>query len=212
MARELSDSPPRQPSCSWATVPRSPSFFADPARRAGSWAPSRGRPNRPACSRPGGVAWPQGQVPLSTPRRETTTAVNCFARVENSPEHVREKVTEQCDWDEPCDYLEQFSRVPLGPNIAPMIPHSMLRVQVMGLPSRIRRDADERELDEMCQFVERAVRDRAPGTRTVRHIRGRGSRPESQAGTGYCRSRPLTFPTSPGRYSPRPTCRRSGSR
>ncbi|HYW04908.1 MAG TPA: N-acyl-D-glutamate deacylase [Gammaproteobacteria bacterium] len=83
--------------------------------------------------------------------------VDCFARVENIPKHVLEKVAGQCDWNTSRAYLEHFSRLPLGPNIVPMIPHSMLRVQVMGLQDSIRRDPDERELEEMCRLVEGAM-------------------------------------------------------
>src|SRR6185295_4084637 len=73
--------------------------------------------------------------------------VDCFARVENVPKHVLRKVGDAVTWNDSRAYLEHFDRIPLGPNIVPMIPHSMLRIEVMGLADSITRDATQPELD-----------------------------------------------------------------
>ena len=59
--------------------------------------------------------------------------VDCFARVENIPKHVLQKCADALTWDTPVGYLQHFDAVALGPNIAPLLPHSMLRIEVMGL-------------------------------------------------------------------------------
>lgn len=83
--------------------------------------------------------------------------VDCFARVENIPKPVLQKVADQLDWDNSADYLEHFKRLNLGPNIVPMIPHSMLRIQVMGLEGSITRKPTAAELDEMERLLKLAV-------------------------------------------------------
>lgn len=83
--------------------------------------------------------------------------VDCFARVENMPKRVLEKCAERMTWDNSADYLEHFKAIPLGPNIAPLIPHSMLRIQVMGLEDSISRDPTDGERSEMERLLEEAV-------------------------------------------------------
>lgn len=84
--------------------------------------------------------------------------VDCFARVENVPKHVLAKVAERADWDDSGAYLEHLDSLPLGPNIVPMIPHSMLRIEVMGMADSIRRDPTQTELAEMESLLERGMR------------------------------------------------------
>lgn len=92
-------------------------------------------------------------------RDGTDPIVDCFARVENVPKHVLRKVADKVNWNDSGEYLEHFSRLPLGPNIVPMIPHSMLRIEVMGLEASVSRAPTEPELLRMEQLVEKGMRE-----------------------------------------------------
>lgn len=83
--------------------------------------------------------------------------VDCFARVENVPKHVLAKVGDAVDWSDSGEYLDHFDRLPLGPNVVAMIPHSMLRIEVMGLQESVSRDPSESELREMEQLLEKGM-------------------------------------------------------
>lgn len=85
--------------------------------------------------------------------------VDCFARVENVPKHVLRKVGDRVTWNDSRTYLEHFSELPLGPNIVPMIPHSMLRIEVMGLQASVSRQPTAQELTRMGQLVEKGLRE-----------------------------------------------------
>ncbi|MDZ7629527.1 MAG: hypothetical protein U5J99_14095 [Parvularculaceae bacterium] len=54
--------------------------------------------------------------------------VDCFARVENIPKPVLKRVADRATWNDSADYLDHLETLTLGPNIAPMIPYSMLRI------------------------------------------------------------------------------------
>ena len=58
--------------------------------------------------------------------------LDCFTRVENMPKSVLRKVVDRIDWQTTGEYLEHLDRLPLGPNIVPLLPHSMLRIEAMG--------------------------------------------------------------------------------
>jgi len=83
--------------------------------------------------------------------------VDCFARVENIPKPVLKKVADAVSWTDSESYLEHFDDLALGPNIATMIPHSMLRVEVMGLQNSISRDPTPEELNEMERLLEKGM-------------------------------------------------------
>lgn len=85
--------------------------------------------------------------------------VDCFARVENVPKPVLRKVADRVSWSTSAEYLDHFDRLPLGPNVAPMIPHSMLRIEVMGLHASVSRDPTEDELARMEALVEQGMRE-----------------------------------------------------
>lgn len=85
--------------------------------------------------------------------------VDCFARVENVPKPVLRKVADQVTWNDSKAYLDHFARLPLGPNIVPMIPHSMLRIEVMGLQDSISREPTPQELTRMEALVEKGMRE-----------------------------------------------------
>ncbi len=85
--------------------------------------------------------------------------VDCFARVENIPKHVLQKVVDRVDWSDSGAYLEHLDELPLGPNIAPMIPHSMLRAEVMGLQQSVSREPTPKELQQMADLVEKGMQE-----------------------------------------------------
>jgi N-acyl-D-aspartate/D-glutamate deacylase len=80
--------------------------------------------------------------------------VDCFARVENIPKSVLRQCVEAVQWDNTGDYMDHFENIPLGPNIGAFIPHSMLRVEAMGLKDSVSRKPTEAELVRMEQLLE----------------------------------------------------------
>ena len=72
--------------------------------------------------------------------------VDCFARVENIPKHVLQKVADRVDWTTRRGYLDHLRTLPLGANVVPMVPHSMLRSEVMGLRGSVSRDPTAADL------------------------------------------------------------------
>ena len=83
--------------------------------------------------------------------------VDCFTRVENIPKSVLAKCVDAVHWDNSGDYMDHFDRIPLGPNLGAFVPHSMLRVEVMGLQDSISRDPTEEELDRMAELLQDAM-------------------------------------------------------
>ncbi len=75
--------------------------------------------------------------------------VDCFTRVENIPKSVLRKCVEAISWQDTAGYLEHLDRSHLGPNVGVFVPHSMLRVEVMGLQASISREPTEAELARM---------------------------------------------------------------
>jgi N-acyl-D-aspartate/D-glutamate deacylase len=92
--------------------------------------------------------------------------VDCFARVENVPKPILRKIGDRVDWHDSQAYLDHFERLPLGANIVPMIPHSMLRIEVMGLHDSVSRPPTERELERMEDLVEKGMREGYAGFST----------------------------------------------
>ncbi len=84
--------------------------------------------------------------------------LDCFARVENIPKPILERCVAAMDWHDTGAYLEHLRGLKLGPNIAPLLPHSMLRIEVMGTQDAIERDPDEDELARMEALLEEAMR------------------------------------------------------
>jgi len=83
--------------------------------------------------------------------------VDCFARVENIPKHVLKAVADKVTWNTSDAYLEHLDGLNLGPNIVPMIPYSMLRIEAMGLDASVTRDPDKSELEKMDQLLEKGM-------------------------------------------------------
>ncbi|MEM9622528.1 MAG: amidohydrolase family protein, partial [Pseudomonadota bacterium] len=85
--------------------------------------------------------------------------VDCFARVENIPKTILRRAADKATWDNPQAYLQHLDTLPLSANIAPFVPHSMLRIEVMGLQDSISRDPTDRELQQMVGILEEALQD-----------------------------------------------------
>jgi N-acyl-D-aspartate/D-glutamate deacylase len=84
--------------------------------------------------------------------------LDCFARVENVPKSVLSRVVDRMDWDTTAGYLAHLDAMPLGPNIVPLLPHSMLRIAVMGTRAAVTREPTGAELVRMKTLLEDAMR------------------------------------------------------
>jgi N-acyl-D-aspartate/D-glutamate deacylase len=83
--------------------------------------------------------------------------LDCFTRVENIPKPVLRRVVDRIDWTTTGGYLEHLDALPLGPSVAPLLPHSMLRIEVMGTPAAVGRSPTEAELARMRELLEQAM-------------------------------------------------------
>jgi N-acyl-D-aspartate/D-glutamate deacylase len=83
--------------------------------------------------------------------------LDCFARVENVPKAVLRRIVERMDWHDPAGYLSHLDSLPLGPNIVPLLPHSMLRIEVMGTAAAVQRAPTSAELDAMSRLLDAAL-------------------------------------------------------
>ena len=94
-------------------------------------------------------------------QRDPTTGqdpiVDCFARVENMPKHVLTKAADQATWRDSQGYLDHLDRLALGANVVPMIPHSMLRIEVMGTAAAVSRAPEPAELDRMTALLDQGM-------------------------------------------------------
>ncbi len=89
--------------------------------------------------------------------QDQSPIVDCFTRVENIPKKVLRQCTEAVKWDNTGDYMDHFDEIPLGPNVAAFIPHSMLRIEAMGLKDSISREPTEAELSKMESLLEQGM-------------------------------------------------------
>jgi N-acyl-D-aspartate/D-glutamate deacylase len=83
--------------------------------------------------------------------------LDCFTRVENIPKSVLRKVVDRIDWNTTAGYLAHLDTLPLGPNVVPLLPHSMLRIEVMGTQAAVSRAPTVEELGRMQQLLEAAM-------------------------------------------------------
>ncbi|MCP5129833.1 MAG: amidohydrolase family protein [Pseudomonadales bacterium] len=88
---------------------------------------------------------------------EQNPIVDCFTRVENIPKPVLQKCVKAVTWNDTGAYLDHFEQIPLGPNVGAFVPHSMLRVEVMGLEDSISREPTESELARMEELLSQAM-------------------------------------------------------
>ncbi|HEY0913617.1 MAG TPA: N-acyl-D-glutamate deacylase, partial [Solimonas sp.] len=132
-------------------------------------------------------------------RDGTDPIVDCFARVENVPKHVLRKVGDRVNWNDSKAYLDHFSDLPLAPNIVPMIPHSMLRIEVMGLQDSISREPTVKELARMGELVEKGLREGYVGFSTDAlpfHFLANQPNTQKQIPTQFARYGELKFLTN----------------
>jgi N-acyl-D-aspartate/D-glutamate deacylase len=92
--------------------------------------------------------------------------VSCYARVENIPKHVLKNCADGVSWDNPKAYLEHLEGLNLGPNVVPLLPHSMLRIDAMGFDASITRDPTQDELETMKAKLGQALDDGYTGFST----------------------------------------------
>jgi N-acyl-D-aspartate/D-glutamate deacylase len=92
--------------------------------------------------------------------------VDCYARVENIPKSVLRATADRVDWHNPKEYMQHLNKLNLGPNLVTMVPHSMLRIEVMGFEASISRDPTEAELVAMEALLEQAMDDGYAGFST----------------------------------------------
>ncbi len=83
--------------------------------------------------------------------------VDCFTRVENIPKPVLRKCVDAATWTDTAGYLDHFADLPLGPNIGVFLPHSMLRIEAMGLQASISRKPSQAELARMESLLDAAL-------------------------------------------------------
>ena len=83
--------------------------------------------------------------------------LDCFTRVENIPKPVLRRVVDRIDWTSTAGYLAHLDALPLGPSVAALLPHSMLRVEVMGTAAAVGRAPTDAELARMRDLLEAAM-------------------------------------------------------
>jgi N-acyl-D-aspartate/D-glutamate deacylase len=92
--------------------------------------------------------------------------LDCFARVENVPKSVLRRIVDRMDWTTTAGYLEHLARLPLGPNVVPLLPYSMLRIEAMGTAAAVSRAPTATELQCMEELLESAMREGYAGFST----------------------------------------------
>ncbi|MAT65858.1 MAG: aminoacylase [Gammaproteobacteria bacterium] len=90
-------------------------------------------------------------------RGDDDPILDCFTRVENIPKNILRRCVERMDWHDTQGYLDHLSGLKLGPNLAPLIPHSMLRIEVMGMEAAITRSPSDDELARMANLLDSAM-------------------------------------------------------
>jgi N-acyl-D-aspartate/D-glutamate deacylase len=83
--------------------------------------------------------------------------VSCYARVENIPKSVLKSCADNITWDNPRDYLDHLETLNLGPNVAVLFPHSMLRIDAMGFDNSVTRDPSKKEIGNMKETLRKAL-------------------------------------------------------
>ena len=84
--------------------------------------------------------------------------VSCYARVENIPKSVLKSCADNITWDNPRDYLDHLETLNLGPNVAVLFPHSMLRIDAMGFDNSVTRDPSKKEIGHMKETLKKALK------------------------------------------------------
>ena len=84
--------------------------------------------------------------------------VSCYARVENIPKSVLKSCADNITWDNPKAYLDHLETLNLGPNVAVLFPHSMLRIDAMGFDNSVTRDPTNSEINSMKSTLADALK------------------------------------------------------
>ena len=84
--------------------------------------------------------------------------VSCYARVENIPKTVLKDCADSITWNNPKAYLDHLEQLNLGPNVAVLFPHSMLRIDAMGFDNSVTRDPTSAELNSMADTLSDALK------------------------------------------------------
>lgn len=92
--------------------------------------------------------------------------VACYARVENMPKSVLTNCADNVTWNTPKDYLNHLDELNLGPNVAVLLPHSMLRIESMGFENSISRDPTQTELHHMKTILRASLNEGYAGFST----------------------------------------------
>jgi N-acyl-D-aspartate/D-glutamate deacylase len=92
--------------------------------------------------------------------------VDCFARVENVPKPILKRIADRVNWHDSQAYLDHLDSLPLGANLVPMIPHSMLRIEVMGLHDSVSREPTAAELETMEGLLDKGMQEGYAGFST----------------------------------------------
>ena len=89
---------------------------------------------------------------------QNNPVVDCFARVENIPKSVLSGALDgHVTWDNPIDYLKHFKELALGANVCPMVPHTMLRIAVMGMPGALSDKPTDEQIVAMCRVLDECM-------------------------------------------------------
>lgn len=99
-----------------------------------------------------------GNCSLSATVGKPAMLADMFQRVETlSPELIRNWLQASGTWNTPHEYFEHLRSLPLGPNIAPLLGHSCIRAEVMGLERSLNSVATDTELNQMKSLATQAL-------------------------------------------------------
>lgn len=99
-----------------------------------------------------------GNCSLSLTVGDARDLADVFLRVESMPAALVHKwLAQSVSWESPAQYLQHLESLPLGPNVAPLVGHSALRVAAMGLRRSLFELADDTELARMRALAKEAL-------------------------------------------------------
>ncbi|MFH1724488.1 MAG: Mpo1-like protein [Elusimicrobiota bacterium] len=99
-----------------------------------------------------------GHGSLSLTVGEPRSLIDVFQRVDNLPRTVISRWLESASsWRSMSEYFHLLRSLPLGPNVAPMLGHSALRLEAMGLARALEAPAGGEDLARMRKLAEAAL-------------------------------------------------------
>ncbi len=115
-------------------------------------------PGLPESVRHGVTTVVMGHCSLSLTVGDPETLADIFLRVEGLPPVlVRKWLKQAVEWKSPGGYFEHLRGLRLGPNVAPMLGHSALRAEVMGLERSLSGFATDDDLARMRALAAEAL-------------------------------------------------------